>query len=67
MPKYSNTPQRTVDNESRKGAVIVFHPRLTDKQIQDAIAILFKKKVLESCGRVQEFNPEYGSPVFYIP
>lgn len=45
------------------GAVIVFTRGTTKEEAEEAIRTL---DIVESSD-VQEFNPEYGSPVFYVP
>lgn len=49
--------------DGKVGAVVIFTAGTT---IADAEEALRDIDIVESAN-VQEFNPEYGSPVFYIP
>lgn len=47
------------------GAVLVFKPGVTLEAATQALKDL--KALLEYPPTVQSFDPEYGSPVFYVP
>jgi hypothetical protein len=47
-------------------ALIFFNPRLTPEQMQEALDILQRKGVIEPA-KVMGYNPDHGSPVWYIP
>ncbi len=60
---------------TQRGAVIVFHPRtdglqqnMSNKMLENEINRALKH-LLDPNYTVQigEFNPEHGSPVFYVP
>jgi len=55
------------------GAVIVFSTGIDKKEAEQMLKQLMEKMndngiyMLDRQPRVHEFDPEYGSPVFYIP
>jgi hypothetical protein len=46
------------------GAVVVFKEGITKEQVERALALIGRG--IES-QEIQEFHPEHGTPVFYIP
>jgi hypothetical protein len=63
--RLMNTRVAQVDRlpDGQVGAVVIFTKGTT---VADAEEALRELDIVES-SNVQEFNPEYGSPVFYIP
>ncbi len=51
-------------NAKQTGAVITFKPGISKEEAQKIIRAIQSR--LETVN-VQEYNPEYGSPVFYVP
>jgi len=58
------------NNENKEprqvGAVIHFLPGVTRVAALQAIRALEEQNLIE-WKTVQEYNPDYGSPVFYVP
>lgn len=50
-------------NAKQTGAVITFKPGISKEEAQKIIRAIQSR--LETVN-VQEYNPEYGSPVFYV-
>ncbi len=56
-----------IDHKARQtGAVLVFEEGVTKEQAERLLARLQRELKLES-SQVQEFNPTWGQPVFYVP
>lgn len=57
----------------QRGVVLVFKPEVTQAQAQAAVAELAAKGLLDVgyyCGgvpHINEFNPDHGGPVWYVP
>lgn len=56
---------------TRLGAVIIFQQSITQEQAEAALQNLEDAGIIETAfrgySRVNEFDPEYGGPVWYIP
>jgi hypothetical protein len=55
---------RTALLGNRTGAVLVFNPGIGEDEASKIIDMI-RDKV--SSAHVEEFNPDHGSPVWYIP
>ncbi len=49
----------------QKGCVLVFKPGTSDQKIAYALARM--EKILDYQPRVNEFNPDWGGPAWYLP
>jgi hypothetical protein len=59
--------RRVPFNEPKEhAALIFFNKRLTPEQMQEVLDILHRKNVIEKA-TVNDYNPDHGSPVWYIP
>jgi len=47
------------------GAVLVFKPSVTSEEAAKALKVL--EALLDYVPRVNEFNPDWGGPVWYVP
>ena len=49
------------------GALIVFREGMTKEEVADIIRRMANAGMLEHTPRINEFDPEWGYPTFYIP
>jgi hypothetical protein len=54
-----------VSDPLQTGAVLVFKPSVSPEQAAEVLKALHY--LLEYVPRVNEFNPEWGGPVWYVP
>lgn len=55
-----------MENKTQTGAVVTFQPGVTKEQAIKLLQQFAERLKLEGMN-VQEYNPEWGSPVFYVP
>ncbi len=69
MTKYNPALSSEWDNQSgRYGVVLVFNDGLTRQQVCEILTKISEHVDPKySSSHVYSFNPEYGSPVWYIP
>ncbi len=59
--------KQTETEKTQLGMVMVFKMGTTKAQIEKALALKGMKEILDYPPRINEFNPDWGGPVFYVP
>jgi hypothetical protein len=62
---HAGFPKSNPREERQLGAVVIFREGVTREQVEAALKLI--ANVTAGTPHVNGFNPEWGSPVWYIP